>query len=73
MRVYVGVGADHVHAHAHADIDIDAAAAQRNRMHLMHKYNEIKDVCQSMLGALAEARAKCTSDLYSEFGLALDD
>lgn len=39
----------------------------------LHKYNEIKDVGQMLLGRLALQQETTTSNLYSEFGLSNED
>jgi hypothetical protein len=39
----------------------------------MHKYNEMKDAGQMLLGVLAEQRGQTTKEMYAEFGLMLDD
>uniref|UniRef100_A0A8C6U9W3 DNA repair protein SWI5 homolog n=1 Tax=Neogobius melanostomus TaxID=47308 RepID=A0A8C6U9W3_9GOBI len=39
----------------------------------MHEYNDIKDIGQSLLGRIAALRGTTTRDLYSHFGLELDD
>ncbi|XP_008322547.1 DNA repair protein SWI5 homolog [Cynoglossus semilaevis] len=40
---------------------------------LLHEYNDIKDVGQSLLGRIAALRGTTTRDLYSHFGLDLED
>ncbi|CAL1569972.1 unnamed protein product [Knipowitschia caucasica] len=39
----------------------------------LHEYNDIKDIGQSLLGRIAALRGTTTRDLYSHFGLDLDD
>ncbi|XP_037548249.1 DNA repair protein SWI5 homolog [Nematolebias whitei] len=39
----------------------------------LHEYNDIKDIGQSLLGRIAALRGTTTRDLYSHFGLELDD
>ncbi|XP_040915172.1 DNA repair protein SWI5 homolog [Toxotes jaculatrix] len=40
---------------------------------MLHEYNDIKDIGQSILGRIAARRGTTTRDLYSHFGLELDD
>ncbi|XP_022053892.1 DNA repair protein SWI5 homolog [Acanthochromis polyacanthus] len=40
---------------------------------MLHEYNDIKDVGQSLLGRIAALRGTTTRDLYTHFGLELDD
>lgn len=45
----------------------------RQHIDLLHKYNEIKDVTQGMLGKLANIRECTTSSLYPDYNLDKDD
>ncbi|KAM7369123.1 hypothetical protein PAMP_013417 [Pampus punctatissimus] len=40
---------------------------------MLHEYNDIKDIGQSLLGRIAALRGTTTRDLYSHFGLELED
>ncbi|CAN9504956.1 unnamed protein product [Ophioblennius macclurei] len=40
---------------------------------MLHEYNDIKDVGQTLLGRIAALRGTTTRDLYAHFGLDLDD
>ena len=40
---------------------------------VLHRYNEIKDVVQALMGKCAEIEGKTTKDMYEKFGLELQD
>ncbi|XP_061655127.1 DNA repair protein SWI5 homolog [Phyllopteryx taeniolatus] len=40
---------------------------------MLHEYNDIKDIGQSLLGRIAALRGTTTRDLYSHFSLELGD
>lgn len=56
------------------EIDVeDVQARYKRHLLLLHRYNEIKDVVQAMLGKLAVIRGCTTAQLYPQFGLSRDD
>ncbi|XP_077478247.1 DNA repair protein SWI5 homolog [Stigmatopora argus] len=44
-----------------------------NHIDMLHEYNDIKDIGQSLLGRIAALRGTTTRDLYGHFGLDLED
>ncbi|KAM8827442.1 DNA repair protein SWI5 homolog [Spinachia spinachia] len=40
---------------------------------MLHEYNDIKDIGQTLLGRIAAVRGTTTRDLYTHFGMELDD
>lgn len=46
---------------------------QRETMDLMHKYNEIKDATQVVLGAIANIEGVTVKELHYQFQLPLKD
>lgn len=45
---------------------------KRERVELLHKYNETKDSAQKMLGALAELECLSTGVLYKKMNLSFE-
>ncbi|XP_063067453.1 DNA repair protein SWI5 homolog [Engraulis encrasicolus] len=65
-----------------AELDSQIAQLQNEGMNieeldehieLLHEYNDIKDAAQTLLGQLARVRGVTTAELYSQFGLELED
>ena len=52
---------------------VQVEGIQRRHINLLHKYNEIKDVVQAMMGVIAQHRGMRTAELYDAFELDLDD
>ena len=46
-----------------------ANAVSREHIARLHKYNEIKDVAQALIGMIAESRGVRVRDCQQEFGL----
>ena len=44
-----------------------------NHIHLLHDYNQVKDLGQMLMGKYAEIKGTTTSQMYEEFGLDLQD
>ncbi len=53
--------------------DSDIEEIIRNQIHLLHDYNELKDIGQMLLGKYAEIQGTTTAEMYNEFGLNLMD
>lgn len=51
----------------------EAEAQMKRYLNQLHKYNEVKDVAQALLGHLALLRQTTTKSLYREFDLDLSD
>ncbi|CAJ1070887.1 DNA repair protein SWI5 homolog [Xyrichtys novacula] len=58
-----------------AQLEADGYRVEELEHHIdmLHEYNDIKDIAQSLLGRIAALRGTTTRDLYSHFGLELDD
>lgn len=50
----------------------DEKAMKTEIMELTHKYNEIKDAAQTVIGALANIKGVTIKSLHKEFGLPSD-
>uniref|UniRef100_A0A3Q3AVQ4 DNA repair protein SWI5 homolog n=1 Tax=Kryptolebias marmoratus TaxID=37003 RepID=A0A3Q3AVQ4_KRYMA len=58
-----------------AQLEAEGYRVEELEIHIdkLHEYNDIKDIGQSLLGRIAALRGTTTRDLYSHFGLELDD
>uniref|UniRef100_A0A3Q0RA38 DNA repair protein SWI5 homolog n=1 Tax=Amphilophus citrinellus TaxID=61819 RepID=A0A3Q0RA38_AMPCI len=58
-----------------AQLEAEGYRVQELEHHIdkLHEYNDIKDIGQSLLGRIAALRGTTTRDLYTHFGLELDD
>ncbi|CAG8960491.1 hypothetical protein HYFRA_00008210 [Hymenoscyphus fraxineus] len=50
-----------------------AAETVKQHIHLLHQYNDIRDVGQGLIGMIAENRGTRIGELYDEFGVGLKD
>ncbi|KAH8702584.1 putative DNA repair protein Swi5/Sae3 [Talaromyces proteolyticus] len=50
-----------------------ASQTVRDHIHLLHAYNEIRDIGQGLLGLIAEARGARHIDIQNEFGVTTED
>lgn len=48
---------------------IRRTSENQEKIRLLHQYNEIKDLCQTLIGCEAEAKGVCVAELYTKFGL----
>lgn len=53
--------------------DTEISILHQKYMHRLHKYNELKDQAQALLGKLAQLTGSTTRDLYPQFDLDFDD
>lgn len=51
----------------------DVQMTIKRHIDLLHRYNEIKDTVQAMMGKVAYTRGLMTADLYTDYGLEIDD
>ena len=47
----------------------DPQSLVNNHIRLLHQYNEIRDVAQSLMGIIAEQRGVRVLDIYKDFGI----
>ena len=43
------------------------------QLNKVHKYNDMKDIGQMLLGQLASVEGETTKEMYKRFGMNLDD
>lgn len=51
----------------------DETVLQQERMQLLHRYNDVKDATQILIGQLAEINSKTIKALHEEYELPLND
>nr|XP_046230211.1 DNA repair protein SWI5 homolog [Scatophagus argus] len=58
-----------------AQLEAEGYSVEELEHHIdkLHEYNDIKDIGQLLLGRIAALKGTTTRDLYSHFGLELDD
>ena len=61
-----------IHPSVHPS-DIDTEAAIQAHIELLHRYNDMKDAGQLLIGRIAEIEGTTTKALYTAFGLELSD
>lgn len=59
--------------HPPSSRDSDAQATVSKHIKLLHKYNEIRDVGQGLVGLIADQRGVRIVDVYEEFGVVEGD
>jgi hypothetical protein len=45
----------------------------KTHIHLLHQYNDIRDIGQGLIGMIADNRGVRIGELYEEFGVGLQD
>jgi len=56
-----------------ASRDLDVESGMNSYIDWLHRYNELKDAGQILLGKLADLQGITTKDMYSKFNLNLED
>ncbi|EHL01144.1 putative DNA repair protein SWI5 like protein [Glarea lozoyensis 74030] len=56
-----------------AELEQPAAETVKTHIHLLHQYNDIRDIGQGLIGMIADNRGVRIGELYEEFGVGLQD
>ncbi|KAJ5693407.1 Swi5-domain-containing protein [Penicillium macrosclerotiorum] len=51
----------------------DPSKTVKRHIHLLHEYNEVKDVAQGLMGLIAEAQGVQCADVQREYGVREQD